>query len=693
MNAWRNRMIGLGALAVVLTGINAVPTAMGSEVRAVYQADVRYDEFMPLWREGWPWFDEQGQRVRYAYEGMELGGFLLAYFRNTGDSPLEVKDFHLDGVSVVEGVAYNTDEEVTGRDVAIASLQFSDLPADQIARLEAAGEPVWWKVKPTVIPPGGWGELIVRLRRDPKADHVTLTLPDGRDGTTQTRVDTNQAQARFFTVNFREGLERIDAYLRHPSGRGIAPNRILLDGQDITSRCTIIADPQLETVYVRMDLAEPLTEGQYYVFGAEYPDGHWARACLGAWYMGTVYGMWGSHDRGETPEQVARNFLSDMATHNINVHMLHSSGPGHGYMLGSEGPAMLEEFGIRKMLHWVDAAFDPIFYFVVDEPDAADFQSTMLDPYKRLGGRAQYLVERCKLFRRHDPQTRPLLLNVNNTFKPENWYMYARLADIACADPYFQEGVQSVLHSDPGNMGAYVKPTYVYAVGKIYKSAAAPDPMHLILHTCRFDFPEERTPYRAPTPEEKRIEVYYALASGAQQLSYWWYSVGDNYYGLSGRSPEMRTLWREVGLLGAEVRTLGPVLERSSPADVKVTGPQWLWARSLIAGDDTLVVLAVNDNNFSDRLGTVVRPIENVTMDVTLPAWLDASDVFEITYEGIQGLDSSRDGRSLKVDLDTVNLTRMVVITKDSELRSRLQGLYDSQFKENVQKILSAESE
>jgi len=688
MNAWRDGIIGLGLVAVVLTGVGSAPAADG-EVRAAYHADVHYERFMPLWREGWPWVDEQGQRVRYAYEGMELGGFLLAYFRNTGNAPLEVTDFQLEGVSVAEGLAFNTDKEVNGQDVAIASLQFSKLPAEQIARLEAAGEPVWWKVKPTAIPPGGWGELIVRLRRDPKVEQVALTLPDGRGGTTQTSIPTRQAQARFFAVNFAEGLDRVDAYLRHPSGRGVAPSRILLDGRDVTSHCTIVADPALDTAYVRMDLAEPLTEGQYYVFGADYPDGHWARACLGAWYLGTVYGVWGSHTRGDAPEQVARNFLSDMATHNINVHMLHSSGPGHEYMVGPEGPALLKEYGIRKMHNWPDPAFDPIFYFLVDEPDAADFLSTMLDPYKRLGGRGQYLVERCKLFRRHDPQTRPILLNVDNTFKPENWYMYARLADIACADPYFQEGVQSVLHSDPGNMAAYIQPTYVYAVGTIYQSAAAPDPMHLILHTCRFDFEPERTPYRAPTPAEKRIEVYYALAAGAKQLSYWWYSVGNGYYGLSGQAPEMQALWREVGLLGAEVRTLGPVLERSCPADVKVAGPQWLWTRSLIAGDDTLVVLAVNDNNFSDRLGTVVRPIENTTMDVTLPAWLNAADVFEVTYQGTADVAATGEGRSLKIDLGTVELTRMIIVTARPELRAALQKHYDDNFADNVRSILS----
>jgi len=674
-------------VASVLGAVCVAPAAE-AEVRAVYQPDVRFPEFMPLWREGWNWKDQTGQKVRYAYEGMPLGGYLFAYFRNEGDRPLEVTDVLIDGVSLAKGVAFEKDVKVTGTDAVVASLQFSKLPAEQIERLVAAGEPVWWKVEPTFIPPGGRGELTVRLRRDPKPGTLRLSLPDGKGGMVETTVHVREPQARFFGINFSPKLDRVVAYLRHPSGKGVAPARVYLDGRDVTSRCTVAADPAIETVCVLVDLAAPLTEGRYYSFRAEFADGRWAEACVGAWYLGTVYGVWGSHNYGETPEQVARNWLSDMAAHNINVHMLHSSGPGHEFLHGPKGPALLKEFGIRKMLHWTDPRFDPIFYFLVDEPDAADFLSKMLDPYKRIGSRGQYLVERCKLFRRHDPQTRPILLNVDNTFKPENWYTYAQLADIACADPYYQEGVQSVLHSDPGNMAAYIKPTYVYAVGTLYQSACAPLPMHLILHTCRFDFKPEETPYRAPTPEEKRIEVYYALAAGAKQLSFWWYSPGARYYGLGGRDPEMRRLWREVGLLGAEVRTLGPVLERSCPADVPVEGPPWLWTRCLIAGDDTLVVLAVNDNNFSDRLGTVIRPIKNATMQVKMPAWLKAADVFEVTCKGTADIDWKARERAVRVDLGTVEVTRLVVITKDPGLRGGLQKRYESRFAANVRKLL-----
>jgi hypothetical protein len=643
---------------------------------------------MPLWREGWQWTDENGDRVRYAYEGMPLGGYLFAYFRNDGRESLQVKDIRIDGVSLADAVAFDSKPKIPGLEVSIASLKFSKLPADQLAKLEAAGEPVWWKVEPTHIPPGGMGELTVRLRRDPKTESVNITIPVA-DGKTQDVVlDVGRRQPRFFSINFSPALDQVYAYLRHPDGKGVAPKRILIDGQDLTDRSTILADEAVDTVPVIIRLPEPVKEGTYHFFTAEYPDGIQAQACLGAWWTGMVYGMWGC-TQGSSPEETARTYIADLTAHNINVFMIHCGGAANEYLHTPEGLKLMQDNRIRHMLTWPAPDRNPIFYFLVDEPDAADFLSTMLDPYKRIGSRGQYLVERCKLFRRHDPQTRPILLNIDNTFKPENWYTYAQLTDIPCADPYYQEGVQSVWACDPTNMGAYLKPTYVYAVGQIYQSAGAPNPMHLILHTCRFDFKPEEFPYRAPTPEEKRIEVYYSLAAGAKQISYWWYTPDTRYYGTGGDAPETRALWREIGLLGAEVGTIGDLVQLGCPAHLPTQGPRMLWVRSLLTGPDTAIVLVVNDNMASDRLGTVIKPVEKAKLTVQTPRWLKPAAAFELTAEGTRDIPWKSADSGVSFDLGTVNVTRLLVVTKDAGLRHNLQQRYDDRFAAKAAKLLA----
>lgn len=673
----------LFAVIVAATALAADdPGGTGGE----YRADVAYPEFMPMWREGWAWNDENGEKVVYAHPGMPLGGHLFAIFRNGSGKPLEVEDVLLNGVSLVQGVAPEHKPTNHPDDKYPSSLQFSKLPREQMNKLVTAGEPVWWKVEPMVVPPGGYGQVTVRLRRDPKVQTLTVSVPGLSEADGRITIPTAAKQPRFVSINFSERFDAACAYLRHQSGKGIAPRRILLDGRDVTSRCTIVADDAIDTVPVIIRPASAFKQGTWYLFQAVYADGSTARVSIGAWQPGLVYGMWGYSKVGKTADDNRKFFLEDMRVHNINTLMYSIPGEVREFLRSKEGQEYSKRTGIRIMTNWVGDAVNPPFLFLTDEPDAGDFASTMLDPYKRIGSLGQWLVNRANMFRREDAGT-PVLLNVDNTFKPENWYTYAQLADLPCADPYYQEGVQSLLKSDPTNWGPYLKPTYVYGVGTIYQSAGAPKPMHLILHTCRFDMKD--FPFRGPTPEEKRIEVYYSLAAGAKALSFWWYTPFGEYYGCGGSDKDMRALWKEIGLLGAEIRSAEPLIIRSCPASVPVQGPRMLWIRSLLAGDDAMALIVVNDNFASDRLGTIYRPVEKAKVTLRPPSWLKPGDVFELTSDGPRDVKWQADGADLALDLGTVDLTRLILISKDTVLRKQSQKLYDDRFAANVKALLS----
>jgi hypothetical protein len=656
-----------------------------------YQADRPYPEFMPMWREGWSWKDDKGEKVQYAYPGMPLGGYLFGHFRNSGSQPLKVKDVLLEGVSLAEGVAPEHKPKSDNPDDKYpSSLQFSKLPADQIARLTAAGEPVWWKVEPMVIPPGGYGQITVRLRRQPKVQKLTLTVPSlpEQDGKIETPVLTTR-NPRFVSINFEPDFKAAYVYLWHPSYKGIRPKQILLEGEDVTANCTIVADERIDTVPIVVRPKSPFVEGTWYRFQSIYPDGTGATVSIGAWQPGFTYGMWGYSKVGKTEDDNRKFFLEDMRVHSINTLMYSISGEVKSYLATPEGKEYAEKTGIRLMATWYGGEVPPPFYYLPDEPDANDFASKRLDPYKRLGGLAQWIINRGEIIRRHDPKT-PLLLNTDNTYKPENWYTYAQLADVPCADPYYQESVQSVLSGDPTNLGAYLKPTYVYAVGTIYQWAAAPRPMHLILHTCRLDIKD--FPLRAPTPQEKRIEVFYAIAAGAKALSYWWYTPFGEFYGCGGSDPPSKAMWKEIGLLGAELRSLEPQIIRSCPAAINIEGPRMLWTRSLLVGDDAMLILAVNDNFACDRLGTIIKPVENAKLTVHLPSWLNATEVCEMTSAGTRDAKWQADAGVLTLDLGTVDVARLVLVSKTPEMRKQVQKLYDKKFAANVRALMTERS-
>jgi len=682
----RNRFGMITVCLLVIVTLGADVSAAGSgPVGGEYRADVSYPEFMPLWREGWSWTDENGERVLYAHPNMPLGGHLFAIFRNSTASPLEVKDVLLDGVSLAQAVAPEHKPTNHPDDKYPSSLQFSKLPKQQIDKLVSAGEPVWWKAEPMVVAPGGYGQITVRLRREPKVETLTVSIPGLPEDDGQMTIPVGKRQPRFFSINFTPGFDAAYAYLRHPSGKGIAPRQILLDGQDVTGRCTIVADEAVDTVPVVIKPTSPFKQGAWYLFQAVYADGSTARVSIGAWQPGLVYGIWGYSRVGKTEDDNRKFFLEDMRAHNINTLLYSIPGEVRKFLRSPDGQEYSKKTGIRIMTTWVGDAVNPPFMFLTDEPDAGDYASTMLDPYKRIGSLAQWLVNRAGMFRREEPGT-PVLLNVDNTFKPENWYTYAQLADLPCADPYYQEGVQSLLKSDPTNWGPYLKPTYVYGVGTIYQSAGAPKPMHLILHTCRFDVKD--FPYRGPTPEEKRIEVYYSLAAGAKALSFWWYTPFGEYYGCGGSDKDMRALWKEIGLVGAEIRSAESTIVRSCPAVVPVSGPRMLWNRSLLVGDDAMALIIVNDNFASDRLGTVYRPVEKAKVKVRVPSWLKPADAFEVTSEGTRDVKWQADAGELTLDLGTVDLTRFILVSKSTSLREQTQQVYQDRFSANVKSLL-----
>jgi len=216
-------------------------------------------------------------------------------------------------------------------------------------------------------------------------------------------------------------------------------------------------------------------------------------------------------------------------------------------------------------------------------------------------------------------------------------------------------------------------------------SACAPRPLHIILNSVRHDLTNR--PFRFATPPEKTVELFYALGAGAKSFSYWWYTPYGEFYGCGAKDDKAVALWRQIGLLGAQVRTAGPVLTRSCPALVPLQAPAKLWTRVLLAGTDTLVLLAVNESIANDRQGTVVVPLGKAVVTLTPPAWLKAADGFEITPQGLRDADWNRAGSQVVVNLGATEVARMVLLTVDKSLRAQLDELYRDRFAANVARL------
>jgi hypothetical protein len=701
------------ALAVLLFVAQIASAASALEIiGSAYRADVPFPQYLHLWSEGWSLRDQSGEPLQWASTNMPLGAYVHLYIHNTSSNAILITDVKLEGVSLKAAIAFG-DKEVDR--MVPASIHFSKLPKADLDRLIAAGEPVWWKVEPNTVAPGGYAEVTVRLRRQVQvpltpalspsdgervADRTgegfanskrtrptlqTLALQVRAENTSWDARVSTAATPRFMGISFSPSLDTIFGYVQHPQRPGTAPVKVLLDGADVTTRSTLAADPSASVAPLVIHLAQPLQRASFRCLQAVYADGSSALAATRAWGDEPVYGMWGYINHGKTPKERVDYYLGDLQRHNINAVMESYGGEVGEYLSGETGIEHSRTTGIRAMRNKPGPVLNPVYYFLTDEPDAHDFAVSQLQPNQRLGSLAQDLVRRGEEFRRKDPAP-PQMLNLDNTFKPENWYMYAQLPDVCCADPYYQEQQNIVWNDRPFWAPSFIRPLYVLGAATICNSACAPKPLHIILNCVQHK--TKNGGFRFATPPEKTVELFYALGAGTKSFSYWWYTPYGEFYGCGADDKEAVVLWRQMGLLGAQVRTLGPVLSRSCPASVPLKAPAKLWTRCLLAGTDTLVLLAVNDDIANDRLGSVVVPLQKTHVTITQPAWLKAADAFEITPQGLEDVKWKNDAGHVSLDLGKTEVARMIVLTSDNGLRRQLDELYRTRFAANVAKLL-----
>ena len=280
-----------------------------------YYADVPFPQFLPLWSEGWALKDQNGEPLQYATTNMPLGAYVQLYLHNRSANAVPISDVKFEGTSLNDAIAFS-DQETSG--LWPASIHFSKLPRADLDRLIAGGEPVWWKVVPPTLPPGGFAEVTIRLRRHPS---TPLTVQVRANETTWIAQVAPTNTPRFTSISFKSSLDTVYCYVEHPRGLGAIPVKILLDGEDFTARTTMAADRAVGVAPLVIRLARPLAKGSFHCFQAICDDGSSAIAGIRAWGEELVYGMWGYINQGKTPQERVDYYLNDLKGHNVNAVM------------------------------------------------------------------------------------------------------------------------------------------------------------------------------------------------------------------------------------------------------------------------------------------------------------------------------------------------------------------------------------
>ena len=672
--------VRLAVISCLLCGLSAVQAQSQLRFIGVHlRPDEPFPQFARFWHEGWNVPEgEEDAAAAEAVAAQGLGASLHIYVYNTGSAPVPIEDITIQGTSLKQALTFSESRKVK----KFASIHFAGLSAAAMKGLLDAGEPVWWKADPPVVPPKTPCEIVVRLRSAPKVP-VNVQVP-GVAKLPEVQMPA-ALPARFESISFSPDLGQAFLYIRRPEGSSGKPTRVMLDGRDVGAGAAIHHDPQTSTSLVILRFQPPLAPGSFHVFQAILEGGGAVNAGARAWSDEFAYGMWGAGGGKEGELDAGRRYLDDLAAHHINVQMPQMGSAALQALLRTpEGRQYMSGRGIRMMVPDVGklGISDPFALFIHDEPDAGDYRAEGLPDGKKVGSLAQWCLSRVTELRAADPKS-PQLLNVDMTYKPQNWYTYGQLPDIFAVDPYYQSRLRGVYWQNPDRLGIYAKATYVYAVAAVAESACAPRPLHVILNSVATIDKANNRRFRCATAPEKRIEVYYALGGGAKGLSYWWYTPAAPAHGVGAWAKgdaEAAALWREIGLLGAEARTVGPLLVNSCPAELPVQAPRTLWMRTLLCGSHTMIALVVNEQYANDRLGTVIVPATKASVAVTPPAWMKPTQAFEVTAGGLRDAAFSANAGKLAFDLGQVEVTRMIVLTSDAQLRGKLESLYKTRF-------------
>ncbi len=669
-------LLAVIATAIACPAAKAAVTVLGVQ----YQQDNPFNEFICLWYDPYYPTNCPGEAIQ--------GANLHVYLKNTGAASVAITDVTLGSYNLNTILKLNT-----GVHDARSIYFYWDNPPQDVFDL---GEPVWFKGDPSTIPAGAVAQAVVRLRSVPVTPTVNVGVVTSA-GTVNTNITIDANAPQLASIGY--SADRTKVYLHWRRNGGAAPTSVWMDGVNVTANTTTVGDPSVHFAASVITLAAPFTLMSYHVYQGVYADGKVASASQRAWVNKFIHGTYGTFELDAS--YTVADWIAEASDHGINNCQVMVGDVG-GYMFTAAGRAdcLAREFGYTTGDKTKFNPVDPDMFFIDDETDAEDqnmersFCGTGLRlecGRSSMGILAMRTIAQGEELRVLKPLT-PTSVNMDGSHRPENFYSYGQAVDILQADPYYQARVRDSQWFFSNTIPLYRKASYIYASARAVTTAAEPNPSNLLLYSCEWKCtdaercgPHLNEVWPFPTPESKRIEAYYALAGGVKGLGYWWLPKGYPSNGLADQGKATaRALWKEMGLYGNEIKTASPLLVTSHPVDLVVQGSSNVWVRALACRTDTIILIVVNDDYYNDQAGCHYSQVPNATVMATLPTWMQSPTAFEISAGGLSDVSTQPNGNQLQVNLGTLKLTRMIVLTKDPQLRSTIQQRYDQMVRPGI---------
>jgi hypothetical protein len=587
-----------------------------------------------------------------------VGVTVRAFVKNTGASTVTITDVNLAGYSLKTVISRHPDPNINPAGLNSIYFYWDDPPR---AILDA-GEPVYYKIEPSSLAAGRTAQVTVRLRHVPVTLPVNLQIVTSAGNVTTNIAASDASTPRLASIGYSEDLRKI--YLHWRRSGGAAPASVWLDGTNVTSLTTTVGDPAMNFAASVITLPNPLPFFSYHVYEGVYADAAVAGAGQRAWTNKFIYSTYCKFE-----DLDCNAWLQEATSHGFNNIQMNLCGMCLDASITSTG------YGYTIMGKDKLNPADPDMWFLDDEPDLAEDNQVnghcgtgILIPCEgdhRIGTLVMKRLDDAVDLRTSRPNV-PTTVNLDGGLEPESFFTWGPAVDILQTDNYYEPRLN-------GGSPLFSKAIFSHAVARTACAGAEPNPSNHLLYSTKLA--------TYPVPASKRFEAYYSLAGGSKGMGYWWLKSPN---GLQN-GPEGAALWKEMGLIGNEIRTARNLIVKSTPVDLPLAPSPKVWAQAVASGIDTLILYVVNDNYTNDATGCHYTLVSNATVTATLPLWMQASPTaFEVTAGGLRDVSTQFNGNQLQVFLGALALTRMIVITTDATLRTAVQARYDSVVKSYV---------
>ena len=533
--------------------------------------------------------------------------------------------------------------------VSIEATALNGTPLEEL-RTNDKHEVIWWRTWPTPVPADGYAEVTVRLRYPLEGDAV-LSLRAGAQ-TLQATVPKAPPAFRIETIGWGDKGRRVTIVAQQvpldseDRPRPARLESVFLDGKDLTDQAWILAPDFFQGICpIIIELPEGLKTGSFHTYKLVAEDGTAVACTLRTLEDFLRLDMYGA---GKPEEHVKQGINCTTHFHTQEREALDRYaryGLKSAFHVGTPAPGMIDHPAVYA-------------YLMHDEPDVWDyFAGTNWPVSKRIGYHAPNIVEDTRRCVETDP-IKPVMLTLNLTFKPANYYVYSQIPDIAQPDCY------------PLTIGQPL--AWIREVTEACRQSAGPRRVEILPQVNWEDRKDMKYP-RPPFPREVWIQYLYGLGAGARGFSGYEHYTEGNHHGAENYPSVMDA----VGQTFRRFQLVAPLILQAHPGGgTAACAENKVWVRTLVCGADALLLVAVNDDYESLPADFVIREKHNVELHLPTIPWLRPAQALRVIDGSFSELPLDQAPAGHRITLPKLDTGEVILVCGDEGLPDRLLSRY-----------------